>query len=116
MFKQSCLLDPNAMQPFPFPALFSKGFSLGFNEAFPAATLWFQSFIYARQHQECRETALSCQTGLQGQQPAPQVCSEGLARVLSTILGTGSLMVHVVPASDFTGLSNTKFLESQYLL
>lgn len=111
----ACLI-PMACTHFTLPALFSEAFPLGFSEVFPAATLWFQSFIYSRQHQACREMALSCQPVYRGSNQPHRFALRALALVLSTILGIGSLTVHVVPASGFLGLSNTKLPESEYLL
>lgn len=109
---------PSGFDPFLAPAgsggsntllsaLFSKDFSLGSSEVFPAASLWFQSLIYSRQWQTCREMTLCCQSGLQGQWPAPQVCSEGFS--------SGAPWDWFSYAScGFAGF-NTKFLERKYL-
>lgn len=61
--------------------------------------------------------ALCCQPGLQGQQPVPQVCSEGFSS------GAQHHPWQWFPYASrgasqwfLLGLSNTKFLESEYLL
>ena len=102
-FKHLCLLDANGTQLFPLPALFSKDFSLGSSEVFPAATLWFQNFTYSRQQQTCREMAYAVSQVCKGSGQPHRFALRALAQVLSTILGTGSLMLHGVPASGFAG-------------
>lgn len=60
--------------------------------------------------------ALSCQAVCRGSNQPHRFALRALAQMLSTILRTGSITAHVVPASGFLGLSNTKLLESEYLL